>query len=374
MAERKPLLVMAAGGTGGHMFPAQSLAELMLRRGWRVKLSTDARGARYTGGFPHTVEIEQVASATFARGGILAKAGAPFRIAGGVMSMASRMRKDRPDVVVGFGGYPSIPALSAAVMLRLPRMIHEQNGVLGRVNKLFAKRVDRIGCGTWPTDLPEGVEGVHVGNPVRMAVQERAAAPYIPPGLYPMSILVIGGSQGARILSDVVPPAIAALPMAALEHLRIAHQARGEDEDRVAQYYAEHNINADVQPFFTDVPRRMADAQLIISRSGASSVADISVVGRPSVLVPFAAATGDHQTANARGLVDAGAAIRIPEGKLTVEAMSEAILAILDNPQGAEQMAQAALSVAKPQAAEELADMVEELAGRKGAGHEGSGA
>lgn len=374
MAERKPLLVMAAGGTGGHMFPAQSLAELMLRKGWRVKLSTDARGARYTGGFPHTVEIEQVASATFARGGIFAKAGVPFRIAGGVLSMAARMRKDRPDAVIGFGGYPSIPALSAAVLLRLPRMIHEQNGVLGRVNKLFAKRVDMIGCGTWPTDLPDGVKGVHVGNPVRMSVQERAEAPYIPPGLYPMSILVIGGSQGARILSDVVPPAIAALPMAALEHLRIAHQARGEDEERVSKYYADHNIDADVQPFFSDVPRRMADAQLIVSRSGASSVADISVIGRPSVLVPYAAATGDHQTANARGLVDAGGAIRIPETKLTVEAMSEAILAILDNPTGAEQMARAALSVAKPQAAEELAEMVEELAGRKGAGHEGSGA
>ncbi len=378
MAERTPLLVMAAGGTGGHMFPAQALAEIMLRRGWRVKLSTDARGARYVGGFPHSVEIEQVASASFARGGFLAKLAAPFRIAAGVLSMTLRFARDRPDVVVGFGGYPSIPALSAAVALKLPRMIHEQNGVLGRVNRIFAKRVDVMACGTWPTDLPEGVEGVHVGNPVRRAVKERAGAGYISPGLYPMSILVIGGSQGARILSDVVPPAIAALPMEAVKLLRVSHQARDEDGARVATFYAEHGVDAEVQPFFQDVPARMADAQLVISRSGASSVADISVIGRPSVLVPYAAAAGDHQMANAQALTEAGAAIRLPESKLTVETMSAAILAILDNPEGALQMSLAALKVARPDAAETLADLVEDLgnkdkADKEGAGHEGSG-
>ncbi len=370
MSERKPLLVMAAGGTGGHMFPAQALAELMLRRGWRVKLSTDARGARYTGGFPHSVEIEEVASATFARGGPLAKLLVPFRIAGGVISMALRMRKDKPDVVIGFGGYPSIPALSAATLLRLPRMIHEQNGVLGRVNKIFSTRVNLVACGTWPTDLPEGVEGRHVGNPVRMAVKERMGAGYIAPGLYPMSILVIGGSQGARILSDVVPPAIASLPMEALKWLRVSHQARDEDGERVAQFYSENAIDADVQPFFNDIPTRMSEAQIVISRSGASSVADISVIGRPSILIPYKHATGDHQTVNAQALTEAGAAIRIPESKLTVEAMSDAILSILDSPKGAEQMARAAVSVSKPDAAEELAHIVEQLA--EGAGNEGS--
>ncbi|MBV6635190.1 MAG: glycosyltransferase, partial [Mameliella sp.] len=209
MGERKPLLVMAAGGTGGHMFPAQALAEIMLARGWRVKLSTDARGARYTGAFPEGVEIEQVSAATFDRGGPLAKLAVPFRLASGVVSAIFGMRRDRPDVVVGFGGYPSVPALTAAWLLKLPRMIHEQNGVLGKVNTWFATRVNVMACGTWPTDLPEGVEGIHTGNPVRRAVAERAGAGYIAPGPYPMSILVIGGSQGARTLSDVVPPAIA---------------------------------------------------------------------------------------------------------------------------------------------------------------------
>lgn len=362
MSGRPPLLIIAAGGTGGHMFPAQALAEVMLRRGWRVRLSTDARGERYVGGFPHSVEIEQVASATFARGGPITKALVPVRILGGVLAATLRMLRDRPDVVVGFGGYPSIPSLTAAWILRRPRMVHEQNGVLGRVNAIFARHVDRIACGTWPTALPEGVEGVHVGNPVRSAVRERAGAGYISPGDYPMSVLVIGGSQGARILSDVVPPAIAALPDMLLRNIRVSHQAREEDASRVEKYYADEGIDADVQPFFRDVPRRMSEAQLVISRAGASSLADIAVIGRPAILIPYAAAAGDHQSANARGLVSAGGAILIPESRLEVHVLTEQIGAVLSNPKGAAMMAQAALGQAMPDAPQHLADMVEDLA------------
>lgn len=361
----KPLLIIAAGGTGGHMFPAQALAEVMLRRGWRVLLSTDARGLRYTGGFPHSVAIEEVASATFARGGPLAKLLVPFRVLGGVLGATMRMLRDRPRVVVGFGGYPSIPALGAAWLLRLPRMVHEQNGILGRVNRIFSRRVDRVACGTWPTDLPEGATGVHVGNPVRAAVLERAAAAYIPPGDYPMSLLVIGGSQGARILSDVVPDAIASLPPEMLRNIRVSHQAREEDGARVAQTYGDHAIAAEVKSFFRDLPARMSEAQLVISRSGASSVADISVIGRPSILVPFAAAAGDHQSANARGLVEAGAAILIPERRLEPEMLASHIASVLGNPEAAQAMAEAALGSAMPQAHVELADMVETLAEEK---------
>ncbi|MDH5797566.1 MAG: UDP-N-acetylglucosamine--N-acetylmuramyl-(pentapeptide) pyrophosphoryl-undecaprenol N-acetylglucosamine transferase [Paracoccaceae bacterium] len=356
------LLVIAAGGTGGHMFPAQALAEAMLERGWRVKLSTDERGARYTDGFPSAVAIEQVNSATFARGGIMAKLAVPFRILGGVISAALSMRGDRPAVVVGFGGYPSIPALGAAVLLGLPRMIHEQNGVLGRVNQLFAGRVNRIACGTWPTELPEGIEGVHTGNPVRAAVLERAGSPYIAPGDYPMSILVMGGSQGARILSDVAPEAIAKLPENIRKYLRVSHQARAEDVHRVAHAYAAAGIDADVEPFFTDVPRRIAEAQLVISRAGASSVADISVIGRPSILVPLAAAIRDEQTANAQGLVKARGASLIAESDLAPGTLSARIKAILTKPDRAVKMAEAALAKGKPEAAEELAALVEELA------------
>jgi len=362
MNENAPLLVIAAGGTGGHMFPAQALAETLLARGWRVKLSTDARGARYTGGFPPEVEIETIASATFARGGLLAKALVPFRILAGTLSATARMMRDRPAVVVGFGGYPSIPALGAAVLLRRPRMLHEQNGVLGRVNQLFASRVDRLACGTWPTEMPKGVEGTHVGNPVRAAIHERAAAGYIPPGDHPMSILVIGGSQGARILSDTVPQAITSLPPEMLRHIRVSHQARAEDQARVAEHYAAHGVDADVEPFFHDVPRRMTEAQLVISRAGASSIADLTVIGRPAILIPLAAAIRNEQAANARGMAEAGGAIVIPESQLSPQSLSENIQRVLDNPQAAEQMAQAALSVGKPDAADTLAALVEDLA------------
>ena len=353
-----PLLLIAAGGTGGHMFPAQALAEAMLARGWRVKLSTDARGARYVSGFPAGVDVVVLSSATFARGGVAAKLLVPFRIAGGVTSALASMLRDAPAVVVGFGGYPSVPALVAAWVLRKPRMIHEQNGVLGRVNRLFARRVMAVACGTWPTAMPAGVVGIHTGNPVRASILERSGAGYIAPGDYPMDILVIGGSQGARILSDVVPAAIAALPEAIRRRLRLTQQARAEDVDRVIAAYDQAGIAAEVAPFFADIPRRLSEAQLVISRAGASSVADIAVIGRPAILIPFAAATGDHQTANARGLVDADAAIMIPEASLNADSLSAQIAAVLGDPAAAAKMARNAHSYARPDATDRLVALV----------------
>ena len=360
-----PLLIMAAGGTGGHMFPAQALSEAMLALGWRVKLSTDARGARYTGGFSHAVEIEVVPSATFARGGALAKLAVPFRVLAGVFAARSKMKSDRPNAVIGFGGYPSIPAVCAAWLMRLPRLIHEQNGILGRVNRIFAKRVHAVACGTWPTQMPNGVEGVHVGNPVRASVLAAAQAAYVPPANGPTAILIMGGSQGARILSDMVPAAIAALSPEIKNTLSVSHQARDEDHDRVVAAYAEAGIAADVQPFFADVPTRMAASQLVISRAGASSVADISVIARPSILIPFAAATADHQSANARGLVEAGAAIVMPEARVTPESLATEITRVLTNPSGAIKMAEAARSVAAPDATQRLVTMIQDLTGAR---------
>lgn len=357
------LLLIAAGGTGGHMFPAQALAEAMLARGWRVKLSTDDRGARYAGGFPAAVTIETVASATFARAGAAAKLLVPFRILGGILGALVSQLRDRPAVVVGFGGYPSIPALAAAWVLRRPRMIHEQNGVLGRVNQAFARRVDKVACGTWPAALPAGVTGEPTGNPVRQAVLDRASAPYIPPGEYPMALVVIGGSQGARILSDVVPAAVALLPEGLRSNLRVAHQARDEDASRAAAAYEAAGVRAEIAPFFADIPRRLSEAQLVISRSGASSVADISVIGRPAILIPFAAATGDHQTANAKGLADAGAAVVVQEKALDAGALAGHIASILEDPHKAEGMARAALGEGKPDATARLVALVEELGG-----------
>jgi UDP-N-acetylglucosamine--N-acetylmuramyl-(pentapeptide) pyrophosphoryl-undecaprenol N-acetylglucosamine transferase len=307
--------------------------------------------------------VERVVSATFARGGVAAKLLVPFRILGGVLAALWSQMRDKPAVVVGFGGYPSIPALSAAWVLRRPRMIHEQNGVLGRVNQVFARRVDKVACGTWPTALPGGVAGEPVGNPVRQAVLDRASAPYIPPGDYPMSVVVIGGSQGARILSDVVPAAVAVLPEGLRLSLRVAHQARDEDGVRAAAAYEAAGVRAEIAPFFADIPRRLSEAQLVISRSGASSVADISVIGRPAILIPLATATGDHQTANAKGLVDAAAAVVVPEKALDASALAGHIAAILEDPHRAETMARAALGEGKPDATARLVALVEELGG-----------
>jgi UDP-N-acetylglucosamine--N-acetylmuramyl-(pentapeptide) pyrophosphoryl-undecaprenol N-acetylglucosamine transferase len=238
------------------MFPAQALAEAMLARGWRVKLSTDARGARYAGGFPGGGAVEQVSSATFARGGVAGKAAGAVPDCRRVLGACWRMLRDRPAVVVGFGGYPSIPALSAAGCCGVPRMIHEQNGVLGRVNQVFAPRVDAVACGTWPTALPAGVRASTPATRCARRCWSGPGGPYIPPGDYPMSLVVIGGSQGARILSDVVPAAVALLPEDLRANLRVAHQARAEDADRVAAAYAAAGVTAEVQPFFADIPRR----------------------------------------------------------------------------------------------------------------------
>jgi len=344
------------------MFPAQALAEVMLARGWRVRLSTDERGARYAGGFPEAVERQIVSAGTFSRGG-LSKIAAPFQIAWGVLTAVLRMRRERPACVAGFGGYPALPAMAAAWLLKRPRLAHEQNGALGKVNEFFAARVDRVACGTWPTELPKGARAVHTGNPIRSAVLDRAASPYTPPGDWPMSIVVMGGSQGARILSRVVPDALANLPAALRERLSVVHQARPEDHDAVVATYAAAGIRATVEPFFSDIPERLAQAQLVISRAGASSVADISAIGRPAILIPLAIAVRDHQTANARGLAEAGGAIVLSEAELSVEALSDAVGSILGDPELAADMAEASLSQGVPEAAERLADLVEELAG-----------
>ena len=357
----RPLLIIAAGGTGGHMFPAQALAEVMLTRGWRVRLSTDDRGARYAGGFPPEVERKVVSAGTFARGGI-SKLLAPFQIAAGIVTALVRLSREQPACVAGFGGYPALPAMTAAWLLKSPRLVHEQNGVLGRVNEFFALKVDRVACGTWPTALPMGTDAVHTGNPIRAAVLDRAASPYTPPGDWPLKIVVMGGSQGARLLSDVAPAAMAMLPEDVRGRLTVSHQARPEDHDRVTTAYAAAGIDANVASFFDDVPDRLAEAQFVISRSGASSVADIAAIGRPSILIPLAIAKRGEQEANAQGLVEAGGAIMLRESEFSPETLSNAMGAILGDAELASDMAEAALSQGIPDAAQRLADLVEDLA------------
>jgi UDP-N-acetylglucosamine--N-acetylmuramyl-(pentapeptide) pyrophosphoryl-undecaprenol N-acetylglucosamine transferase len=357
-----PLLVIAAGGTGGHMFPAQALAEAMLARGWRVRLATDARGERYAGGFPAEVERQVTSAGSLSQGSLISRVTAPLAIAAGTLSQITAMRRDPPACVAGFGGYPALPAMAAALLLRLPRLIHEQNGVLGKTNRAFARRVDAVACGTWPTPVPSGAQALRIGNPVRASVAAAAGAPYEATEGGRVRLLVIGGSQGAGLFARVVPEALARLPVAEQVRLRVAQQVRPEDMARVTDAYAALGIAAELRGFFDDLPRRLAEASLVISRAGASSIADIAVVGRPAILIPYAAATGDHQAANARGLVEAGGAFMIREAELTAEGLAGTISAVLADPEGAQAMAAASLAQGRPDAAEDLARLVEHLA------------
>ena len=363
-----PHLVIAAGGTGGHMFPAQALAQEMLRRGWRVTLSTDARGARYAGGFPEAVARREVRAATFARGGALAKLAAPALIGAGIAENAAWFLRERPAAVAGFGGYPSLPALAAAVLTGRPRLIHEQNGVLGRVNRAFAGRVAAVACGSWPvTNAPDGARLERIGNPLRDAAREAAETPYAPPGDGPLRLLAFGGSQGASVFADKIPKAFALLPEPLRARLSITQQAREGEVAEVRAAYARLGVEAEVAPFFADMPARIAAAQLVICRAGASTVAELTAIGRPSLLVPYPSAMDDHQTANAKPLAEAGAAILLPQSGLTAAALSSHIRAILDDPAEAARMAAAARALGLPDAAARLADLVERVAGASSA-------
>jgi UDP-N-acetylglucosamine--N-acetylmuramyl-(pentapeptide) pyrophosphoryl-undecaprenol N-acetylglucosamine transferase len=344
------------------MFPAQALAEEMLGRGWRVALATDARGARYSAGFPRGVERRATAAATFAQGSAVERLAAPFAIAAGTAGSLRSMRRDRPAVVAGFGGYPALPAMLAAGVLKIPRLIHEQNGVLGRVNRRFAPRVEIVACGTWPTALPAGARGLHVGNPVRTAVLARLDAPYLEPGDLPMRLLVIGGSQGAGFFGRIVPETMRHLDPELRARIRLSQQVRPEDMDRVRAAYEDLGMAPDLRGFFDDVPELLAEASLVVSRAGASSIADIAAIGRPAILVPYPHAADDHQAANARGLVEAGGAFMFREDELTPEQLAGTIAAILGDPEGARAMAAASRGAGRPDATEHLAALVERLA------------
>ena len=360
---KKPLAILAAGGTGGHMFPAQALAEELLIRGWGVKLSTDLRGARFANNFPEAVKVEIISSATFSKNKLIFKVKAPFLILRGIFASVRSFSKDKPSIIIGFGGYPTIPALTASILMKFPRIIHEQNGVLGIVNQLFSKKAHLVAYGINPKVIPQNIKFKYVGNPVRKEVLNRAGSPYIPPGDHPMSIFVMGGSQGARILSDIVPQAIGALPKDILKFIRVFQQARDEDCEHVQSYYLTKGIKFEIRPFFNDIAKQLSEAQLIISRSGASSVADIGVVGRPSILVPLGSAIRDEQTLNAGPLKKVRAATVIAEQNLTVQRLNKAILKILSSPENASKMAANAHKTVVLDATNKLADRVEEISG-----------
>ena len=352
----RKLAVLAAGGTGGHLFPAQALAEALIARGWSIVLASDERVAGLAQDFPGRAADRPV-------GGDL-----PARqpLERGALQARSLYREIAPNVVVGFGGYPSAPALVGAILDRRPTVIHEQNAVMGRANRMLASRVTRVAC-AFPTLLkaPAQVAGAAtvVGNPVRPAIRALYDLPYAPPAQDgPIRLLVTGGSQGARLLSELVPEAIAALPDGLRSRLVVQQQTRPESLEAARRIYRNALVEAEIAPFFRDLAGRLGAAHLVIGRSGAGSVCEFAVAGKPSILVPLAIALDDDQGQNARLLADAGGAEVARESQLTVQSLSCALETLLTNPARLARMAAAARAAAIPDAAERLADLVEQTA------------
>ncbi|MFL6759158.1 undecaprenyldiphospho-muramoylpentapeptide beta-N-acetylglucosaminyltransferase [Sphingomonas sp.] len=355
--------VLAAGGTGGHMIPAHALAAELKSRGHGVLLITDERGARFPGlfeGMPvHILPAGRLGGGPI---GWLKAAGSVLKGRG----EAKRLyREHMPDAVVGFGGYPAFPALLAASAMRIPTVLHEQNAVMGRVNRLLAGEATAIGTAYDQVDrLKPKYKGksVLIGNPVREEITRLGEMPF--PAfdeIAPLKILVTGGSQGASVLSAVVPQGLGMLEPSLRRRLQVVQQCRPDDIERVRNLYAELGIPAELTTYIEDMPAKLADAHLIIGRAGASTVAELSAAGRPAILIPFAAATDDHQTANARELVKAGGARAIAQANFTPEVLARQIEALAIDPVALNNAAARALSVGRPHAARDLADLVERI-------------
>jgi UDP-N-acetylglucosamine--N-acetylmuramyl-(pentapeptide) pyrophosphoryl-undecaprenol N-acetylglucosamine transferase len=359
-----PTFVLAAGGTGGHLFPAQALAEQLARRGAAVCLATDRRADGFAAPAPG-IEIREIHAGRLG-GGPLRSVYGVAQMALGIVEARRLLRRLDPAAVVGFGGYPSVPTMLAAAQLGLPSVIHEQNAVLGRANRLMARRAERIATGFAETAglLPADRDrAVHTGNPVRPAIRAVAGADYrppepgAPPGA-PIELLILGGSQGARIFGDIVPPALAALPPGLRAALRVSLQARLEDCAGVSAQLDAAGIAYEVHSFFTDVPERLARAHLVICRAGASTVSELAAVGRPALLVPYPYATDDHQTANARAFADAGAGWLAPQAGLSAAVLTQLVAERLADGAGLSLAAAQARRFAVDDAAERLAAIV----------------
>jgi UDP-N-acetylglucosamine--N-acetylmuramyl-(pentapeptide) pyrophosphoryl-undecaprenol N-acetylglucosamine transferase len=327
------IAVVAAGGTGGHLFPAEALARELTTRGWRIILATDARGAAYAGEFPAEKRI--ALDAATARGGDpfgMARAG--LKVATGAAQARTAFAKIAPAVVVGFGGYPALPAMMAGLVSRIPTVIHEQNAVLGRVNRFIASRVDAVAC-AFPT-LEKATPAVKarmevVGNPIRPDIEALAGRTYAAPDGGDLRLLVTGGSQGAKLLSETTPAAVALLPEALRQRLYVEQQTRPDSIEFARESYAAAGVRAEIQPFFRGMAERLGAAHLMIGRAGASTVCELAVAGLPSVLVPLGIAMDDHQRHNAKLLVDAGAP-RCHRGRLDARARRRGCSVLLSDP------------------------------------------
>ena len=360
----RPLVVLAAGGTGGHLFPAEALSHALARHGARVALMTDTRAAQYAGSFP-AESIHAVPAATPSGRSPVRMAGALLQLAKGFAAARSQLKALKPAVVVGFGGYPTVPPVMAASSLGIPTLVHEQNAVAGRANRFVAGRAAVIATGFADVAGLKPAQAAkcrQVGNPVRPAVLA-AVSPYPEIGPGPLRLVVFGGSQGARIMAEVVAPAVALLTPAERSRLSVVQQAREEDGERVRNAYAELGVPAEIAPFFRDLPARVQGAHLVIARAGASTVAELTVIGRPSLLVPLPGSLDQDQAANAAFLERAGGAIRILQSAFTPQRLAQELSGLLADPARLTAMAAAAKSAGIPDAADRLARLVLATAG-----------
>ncbi len=355
MSEKK-LAILAAGGTGGHMFPAQSLAEVLMSRGWDVILTTDERGMKYADGFDEKIQKIILPAASFSQGSILKRAKVPFLIRRGYKDAKSLFKAHKPAAVIGFGGYPSLPSLLAARRMKTPYFIHEQNAVLGRVNKVFQNRARKVACGLWPVKFAKQ-NAVFVGNPVREAVLQYEASAL--PNAADFQLVVFGGSQGASIFSKIVPFAVSLLPVELRKKLHVVQQARQDEVETVKKQYEQVDVACEVAPFFTNLPERISQSQFVIARSGASTLAELQTIGRGSILVPLPSAANDHQRANAQALVNAGAALEYEETQNQPEELAVWLQDVLTSRTTLERMADSAYRLARPKAAQALAELIE---------------
>lgn len=357
--------VLAAGGTGGHLIPAFALAAELEKRGHHVALITDERGARLPGK-PDFLPAHILPAGRIGKNPLHWPKGIGAILQG--KRMALRLFESfEPSAVVGFGGYPAFPALWAATSAKVPSVIHEQNAVLGRVNRFLAGRVDAIATSYRDViRLADKHQGkVHlVGNPVRAEVlklRDQPFPPFAEDGL--LRVLVTGGSQGASVLSEVVPDGLAMLQPALRTRLQVTQQCRAEDIDAVRRRYAGHDIPAELGTYFEDMASRLADAHLFIGRAGASTIAELTAVGRPAILVPLPIATDDHQAVNTREICAAGGARMIRQDRFTGAELAKQIQAIAQSPEALGNAAHAAWNCGYPNAAQDLADLVESFGG-----------
>ncbi|OYX78075.1 MAG: undecaprenyldiphospho-muramoylpentapeptide beta-N-acetylglucosaminyltransferase [Sphingomonadales bacterium 32-65-25] len=351
--------VLCAGGTGGHMVPAHCLALELMARGHKVHLVTDERGLRFPGLFPG-VPVTKVEAASTGRSGWRSLPQVALSIWKG-RSAARKLFKDiHPRAVIGFGGYPALPGLLAGLSLYLPCLIHEQNAVLGRTNRYLAPRVRAIATSFPRVRRMEGSwqrRAHFVGNPVRPEVLAARDVKFDENAVR-LKLLVTGGSQGAAVLNRVVPAAVRLLPAAVRANLDITHQGRDEDAQEMLAAYRAAGIEPTIAAYFPDLPAEMASSHIVIARSGASTVAELAVMGRPSILVPLPIATDDHQADNAAALVAAGGAQMIRQQDFTPERLAEALTGWLTDRKGLAEAAAAARAAGHPEAAIRLANLV----------------